>query len=524
MTFDILFVVLVVIIQGAVFLYTCLQAFRLYKSIPVGIDSFGLQGNSTSNFSNEEQNTEASNSIDSKDKDVRIFLQKGKGHSLFVQILSEINHYLDKNSGHITDVNHIKEISKRHLSKHESAVKALVPIPLYLGLLGTISGVVIGLFNIPSLTIDSGIIEASASASNNLMNQILSESNELGKGVDKLIEGVKYAMIASFSGLLFTTIGAGWTLRSLRFRIDEGSNDLIAFIQAELLPTVSKDLVSNFNDLHFRLSSFTESFSASIKELKSVTQENGKHIAIQQKTFEDLEKLDLAKLAKFNVDVFKKLSATTHTLEMFNLSVSNIAQVLETSNNISKRFELIANRTENFEKIATNISTNMEAHGALMSFLHSHFSELDNRKTLIQSAVGRIDKSLEDSLVTIEDKVNTARKQFGAQSEEHIQFLRSVTIAEEEFLRDEKRRLQEALDNNQNRLGKLDYLEGINSGLSNQLKESQTVNKRLIQLLESLETKMTQNTSEVRTLKNASIVYQIQVLFWKVYNKVTGKK
>ena len=522
MTFEILFIVGVIIAQAIVFLITCFHAFRLYRSIPVGIESFDLESDSNAGSWNEDPVDKSSNGT--SDKKVRIVLHEKKAHSLFVKILSEINHYLEKNRGHITDVNHIKEFSKRHLSKHESAIKALVPIPLYLGLLGTISGVVIGLFNIPSLTMDSGMIEIGASASSDLMAKILSQSNELGSGVDKLIEGVKYAMVASFTGLLFTTIGAGGILRTLRFRIDEGSNDLIAFIQAELLPTVSKDLVSNFNDLHFRLSSFTESFSASIEELKDVTRENGKHIAVQQKTFEDLEKLDLVKLARFNVDVFKKLSATTNTLGMFNTSVSNIAQVVETTNSIGKRFELIANRTENFEKIATDISSNLEVHSSLMYFLQTHFSELDDRKTLIQSAVGRIDKSLEESLVTIQDKVNTARKQYGAQSEEHIEFLRSVTIKEEEFLRDEKRKLQEALDNNQNRLGKLDYLEGIDSGLSNQLKESQKVNTRMIELLESLEMKTTQNTAELKTLKKASIGYQIQVLFWKIYYRLTGKK
>lgn len=514
MGFEILFVIAVIIIQAAVFAFMFFEAKKLRDSIPTGIESFMID-----TYQNDGQNTP-----DDGSTTIRIILYSGDTKSIFSKILFEINHYLRKNSGHVTDVNHIKEISNRHLSKHESAVRALVPIPLYLGLLGTILGVVIGLFNIPSLTMDAEMVEVGASATNNLMDKILSESNELGKGVDKLIEGVKYAMIASFTGLLFTTIGAGWILRNLRLRIDEGSNDLIAFIQAELLPVVSKDLVSSFNDLHFRLSSFTESFSTSIKELKVVTQENGKHISVQQKTFEDLEKLDLVKLAKFNVDVFKKLSATTHTLEMFNMSVSNIAHVVESSNAIGKRFELIANRTENFQKIAADISMNLEVHRALMNFLQSHFSELDNRKTLIQSAVGRIDKSLEDSLVTIEDKVNSARKEYSAQSEKHIEFLRSVTIAEEDFLREEKKLLKEALDNNQNRLGKLDYLEGINSGLSNQLKESQQVNKRLIQLLESLETKMTQNTSDVRTLKRASIVYQIQVLFWKVYYKLTGKK
>lgn len=507
---EIYFIVAVIAVQLGVFIATLVKAQSLRSSIPTGIDSYELY----------EHDTEGEASSDA----VSIVLRRGKAKERFGKILFEINHYLKKNSGRVTDVNHIKEISNRHLSKHESEVRSLVPIPLYLGLLGTISGVVIGLFNIPSLTLDAETIGAGTVASNELMDKILSESNELGKGVDKLIEGVKYAMIASFTGLAFTTIGAGWTLRRLRLRIDEGSNDLIAFIQAELLPVVSKDLVSSFNDLHYRLSSFTKSFSDSIEELKFVTWENAKSIDEQRKTFEAIDKLDIAQIAKFNVEVFKKLKGTVTSLDGFNESVQGIADVIGFTNVMAKRFELIANRTENFEKIAADVSRNLEVQAALMNFLQGHFSELERRKTLIESTVGRVDKSLEDSLVAIEDKVKTAQKEYGNQSEKHIDFLRAVTIAEEEYLREEKRRLQEALDNNQNRLGKLDYLEGINQGLSEQLRESQRVNKRMVDLLESLEMNIAKNTAEVRTIKKASIVYQIQVLFWKIQGKITGRK
>jgi len=518
MAYEILFVIIVIVVQAVVFAFTCFQALRLYQSIPTGISRFELEHSpiSTNNHPNAKG--------DSADS-VRIVLRTGAATWVFSNILSEINHYLHKNNGHITDVNHIKEISKRHLSKHESAVKSLVPIPLYLGLLGTISGVVIGLFNIPSLTIDPSLIEASAATQDNLMGKLLSESSELGAGVDKLIEGVKYAMVASFTGLLFTTIGAGWILRSLRLRIDEGSNDLIAFIQAELLPAVSKDLVSSFNDLHFRLATFTSSFTENIQQLWLVIWENGKSIEDQRKTFEAIDKLDIAQIAKFNVEVFKKLKGTVESLDSFNQSVQNIAGVVNSTNDMTRRFEVIASRTENFQKIASDISGNLELHGALMGFLQSHFSELDTRRLLIQGAVEKVDKSLEDSLVSIQDKVNTARKEYGAQSEKHIDFLRAVTIAEEDFLRDEKRRLQEALDNNQNRLGKLDYLEGINKGLSDQFKESQNVNKRLVGLLESLEKGVITNTEELRTIKKASVIYQLQVLYRKLHHRfLSGKK
>lgn len=509
---EIYFIVAVIAVQLGVFIATLVKAHSLRSSIPTGIDSYELY----------EQDTEGEVSSDA----VSIVLRRGKAKERFGKILFEINHYLKKNSGRVTDVNHIKEISNRHLSKHESEVRSLVPIPLYLGLLGTISGVVIGLFGIPSLSvdIDTETMEAGLAVSEQVMKQIRSDSDALSKGVEKLIEGVKYAMIASFTGLAFTTVGAGWTLRRLRLRIDEGSNDLIAFIQAELLPVVSKDLVSSFNDLHYRLSSFTKSFSDSIEELKFVTWENSKSIDEQRKTFEAIDKLDIAQIAKFNVEVFKKLKGTVTSLDGFNESVQGIADVIGFTNVMAKRFELIANRTENFEKIAADVSRNLEVQAALMNFLQGHFSELERRKTLIESTVGRVDKSLEDSLVAIEDKVKTAQKEYSNQSEKHIDFLRAVTIAEEEYLREEKRRLQEALDNNQNRLGKLDYLEGINQGLSEQVRESQRMNKRMVDLLESLEMNIAKNTSEVRTIKKSSLIYQLQVLFWKIQGKITGRK
>ena len=508
---ELLFVLVIIVIQVVIFGYTLQKGRSLGKSIPTDKDSFRVE--LISKIVDDEEFVPTD-----KDNVAQIRLIGSKPKPLFQDILDEINNYLVKNSGFITDINHLKEINKRIISKEESGIKALIPIPLYLGLLGTILGVVIGLFNIPSLTVESnsGVVDA--------MQNMHDQSEQLGVSVGELVEGVKYAMLASFAGLLFTTIGAGYVLRKLRLRIDEGSNLLIAFIQSELFPTLSKDLIANFNDLNVNLSSFTKSFLSGVEKLQETVDKNYVSVKDQLTILEEVQQMDIVKVAQINNETFRKLKGSIASLDLFNKSVGNIAQVIGATNDIGARFELIANRTQNFEKIASNISSDLRLNTKLIEFLNSHFSELEQRRKDIQTTVKIVDDSLTSAMVTIEDNFKTSQTRFADQAEQHMQFLSEVTLAEEDFLREEKRHLQEALDNNRNRLGKLDYLENINVQLVEQLKESQNANKKMLGFLETMEAKLSQSSSHIQELKKASIVYQVKVFFWNLYYRLTRKK
>ena len=86
----------------------------------------------------------------------------------------------------------IQDIVDRQINTLEDQIRPLISLPLYLGLMTTMIGIILGLFSMPDL--------ASAMTGNFEKNDSL-----LNEGITSLIGGVKIAMIASFIGLGLTT-------------------------------------------------------------------------------------------------------------------------------------------------------------------------------------------------------------------------------------------------------------------------------------------------------------------------------
>ena len=78
------------------------------------------------------------------DVSVQICYKNKRKHSRqFERIVSAINNYLKKNSG-AADYSTLKDITDRQTDTLEAQIDALVPVPIYLGICGTVLGIVIG--------------------------------------------------------------------------------------------------------------------------------------------------------------------------------------------------------------------------------------------------------------------------------------------------------------------------------------------------------------------------------------------
>ena len=64
---------------------------------------------------------------------------------LMQDIIQPINCYLDKNKG-ATDYHIIKDLTDRACDKVQGEVESYNPVPLYLGLCGTMLGIILGIF------------------------------------------------------------------------------------------------------------------------------------------------------------------------------------------------------------------------------------------------------------------------------------------------------------------------------------------------------------------------------------------
>src|ERR1035437_9524221 len=152
---------------------------------------------------------------------LNIIESDSNSNRVFKKILFSINTYLIRNNKGASDFNLLKDIVERNTDAIEEDINLTVAVPLDLGLMGTMIGIVIGLFNMSDLT--------------ETVNGSLTDE-KLGGGISVLLGGVKIAMVASFVGLLLTILTSGWIFNGSRILIESRKNDFYTFLQVELLP------------------------------------------------------------------------------------------------------------------------------------------------------------------------------------------------------------------------------------------------------------------------------------------------
>ena len=142
----------------------------------------------------------------------------GKISKGFQEILNSTNSYLKNNKGSAADFKIIEDIGERQIETIENKIESNISSPLYLGLLGTISGIVIGLIFFVAAIINNDKLLESASS------------------IQPLIVGVILAMTASAIGLILTIINSSFKFKDAAFENERKKNHYYDFIQANPLP------------------------------------------------------------------------------------------------------------------------------------------------------------------------------------------------------------------------------------------------------------------------------------------------
>ena len=140
----------------------------------------------------------------------------GSSSSFFHDIKHTINKYIAGSSDSVADYQILKEAVDRHCDSIEDQIESQTPVPLYLGLAGTMIGVIMGLMSL----IISGAITDLAGVQEEKKTEITQVSNsnrdaefrKATNGIGSLLLGVAVAMVASFVGISLTT-AAAWNYK-----------------------------------------------------------------------------------------------------------------------------------------------------------------------------------------------------------------------------------------------------------------------------------------------------------------------
>lgn len=399
-----------------------------------------------------------------------IVLHQNEQNVLLKDIVKTINNYLKKNKGGAADFHLIKDIVERHTDSIDEEINHKLPVPIYLGLMGTVLGIIIGLFSL-NFQFDP--------ATNSLNGELFVNS------VSGLINGVKLAMICSFVGLLLTTFLSSWRYMGAKSKLEAQKNAFYDFIQTRLLPQMTKDATSTILALQSNLEKFNTSFEENIKGFGGIMDEIHTAFDSQVALQKELKKMDLTQVANLNANVLVQLRNSMAEFEKFTQYLGQMNSFVRSTAKLTDSINDQLQRTEAVETITNAMQDNIQKNQLVMEKLRV-FLERVNEQEAVVTAAGEIDSTMAQAI-----------EELKTHAQEQINSIRTYTTEATEDLHDlvtsERGHLRK-LDN----LGKLDELDKLVSAITSMKEDNRTMNSALENKIETLAHAVIDNTKAQR--------------------------
>lgn len=328
---------------------------------------------------------------------LKLINHNGSFHAGFVRILSATNLYLQKNRGNAADFNIIRDISERESDAVENEIESNIALPLYIGLMGTFLGVIIGLVEIT------------------FFEEIKDSS------IQSFLGGVLIGMAGSACGLLLTTLG-NYYFKQARLYRDRNKNNYYTFLQAELLPSLASDMSASLSSLKNNLDAFNQEFSENIHSFKGTVSGITQNLALQKEFLEVLQRGSYQQIVEANVEVFSKIEKSLPILDHFIRSIQEANALTEQAKSSFSAIKQIMDDLRGFregiqglgkyiqendnliEKQVRYLNAYIQTAGQATDHMGKHFDKADDAVTRFVEK--RIQTLMEDSrkaAVQIED-------------------------------------------------------------------------------------------------------------------------
>lgn len=220
---------------------------------------------------------------------------------VWLNILRSINEYLGNNLTGTIRFDILKNTIDRNCDAVEEDINTLNPLPLYLGLVGTMCGIIIGIVYL----IGSGSLGTLVGEVN------FDTSSNITEGVQALLMGVAIAMFVSVIGIILTILNS-WKFKGVKTEVEKDRNRVLVWLQANILPIVHaiNEPTLIINNIAGQLEAFNTRFANNMGNLNTTLQN------INQ-SYETIQKLNVVDIANVNLEVFKKLKDCTDNLDGF---------------------------------------------------------------------------------------------------------------------------------------------------------------------------------------------------------------
>jgi len=431
---------------------------------------------------------------------VSLINYKGQQNETLRDILSSVNGYLLRNKGAVSDFNLVKDIVDRNIDKVDDEISNNIPTPLYLGLMGTMLGIVGGLIFMPSLSSDD-------------------TSNAIG-GIDALLAGVKIAMIASVVGLFLTIIG-NFLFFKARKQVEHQKHDFFTFIQTRLLPILSQNTSSSIYSLQANLMKFNRDFTSNMQNFDGIITTVKDAFDSQLEVVQELKRIDVANIAKYNIDVMKQLKGSFEKLKDLGSYLDNmngfIGNTRELNLAVTQQLQKVGEISQIIDRFDSNAGTISET----SIYLKSQFKTFDSREQAINDRVADFDKNTGKMIDSLEISFNKRLQDFNDKDVE-------ISSGFEKLFEDIRKKSREVFDDESGNITSIkkdvDKLQGVSAGLTaldQKVSQQDSTIRELLVIIKDKPIQMKQSKlvtigsivlASVGTITCAIIVYKLLII------------
>lgn len=336
-------------------------------------------------------------------------------------IIDSINVYLKKNKENTIDYHLIKDIVDRNCDAIEEEIQAQLPMPLYAGLAGTMSGVIVGV----GYLWGSGGLER-------LING--GETDSTGAdGIEAVLGGIALAMIASLVGISFTTIGS-WRSKTIIAQVEENKQRFLSWLQQELLPKLKTGVDAEIGRITDNIKKSNESFAENTTKLNSTLADINQAISGMTGMMRSIQGLNIVQIASANIQVYEKLKNCSDELGKF-------AQYITSLDGFIAKIDMLSTRMGNADDRVRAIEE-------MGQYFREERSNLEAMKGVISSSIGEADADLKNSVVAFKESTSKSYQELATHNEQQRQAL-------ERAIDEQQNTLQLKL---KERIAQLDYL------------------------------------------------------------------
>lgn len=328
------------------------------------------------------------------DNKIQITLIRSKNNSSaeLSEIINATNGYLIRNKGAVSDFNLIKDIVDRNIDNVDDEISNQLALPLYLGLMGTMVGIVVGLIFMPSISGDDG-------------------SDGAIDGVSTLLNGVKIAMVASVVGLAFTICNS-YLYYQKRKIVEHQKNNFFTFIQTQLLPILSQNVTSSIYSLQTNLLTFNETFTVNISKFSGILSDVKASFDSQLQVVEELKRIDIENIAKYNVKVLKELQKSYGELGKFGDYMNGMNSFLDRTRELNTQVSLQLHTMGDIGQIVKKFDDKTDTLTKIGNYLESQYLEVETREKTLQQKIAKEHSNTEKAWDSLQLSFNDRIEKF----------------------------------------------------------------------------------------------------------------